>query len=488
MAPDERDRRFDKALARHLRSAAPSGEAGALPVVPASESGACPDSETLAAYHERSLLPEEMNSWKEHIVGCANCQTIFAHLEATDEIPFEAAEEEKVLAQGESALLTPASNESQSASPRTLAKKSRRVRLLRGARWQWLAPAGALAAGLLVWIALHENQSLRLATLPENENKMAQNRRPASVPSVSTVTPQPSPSGKPSGAPRKPQSPVSEYAISTGRVASEAAKQSEKLRDEAETRSSKASGDKELSARKDGARDASVDLLSAANQANLDSKSLSETLRKKEDAQSQTEKLQAQIAQSQNAQTQNQYNYAPQKVPGPGPLNQAETLKKAKGTAAAPPAAPSPPAEAVDAGESSFSSSAAVEVARAITNAHLISPPGSNLIWRAGRSGLIELSKDGGSSWSRQTSGVLTDLLTGSAPSDRVCWIVGRVGAILLTTDGGAHWRLIPSPLSEDLGGIRATDALHATIWNARNTKSFETSDGGLNWKRVPNP
>jgi len=161
MAPDERDRRFDKALARHLRSAAPSGEAGALPVVPASESGACPDSETLAAYHERSLLPEEMNSWKEHIVGCANCQTIFAHLEATDEIPFEAAEEEKVLAQGESALLTPASNESQSASPRTLAKKSRRVRLLRGARWQWLAPAGALAAGLLVWIALHENQSLR---------------------------------------------------------------------------------------------------------------------------------------------------------------------------------------------------------------------------------------------------------------------------------------------------------------------------------------
>jgi len=72
MAPDERDRRFDKALARHLRSAAPSGEAGGLPAVPASESVACPDSETLAAYHERSLLPQEMNSWKEHIVGCAN--------------------------------------------------------------------------------------------------------------------------------------------------------------------------------------------------------------------------------------------------------------------------------------------------------------------------------------------------------------------------------------------------------------------------------
>ena len=45
-----------------------------------------------------------------------------------------------------------------------------------------------------------------------------------------------------------------------------------------------------------------------------------------------------------------------------------------------------------------------------------------------------------------------------------------------------------PSPLSEDLGGVRATDALHATIWNLRGTKSFETSDGGLTWKPIPHP
>ena len=32
----------------------------------------CPEPEVLAAYHERSLLPEEMNSWKEHIAGCAH--------------------------------------------------------------------------------------------------------------------------------------------------------------------------------------------------------------------------------------------------------------------------------------------------------------------------------------------------------------------------------------------------------------------------------
>src|SRR5260370_10785081 len=98
MAPDERDRSFDRALARHLRSAAPSGEAAGLPAVPASQGGACPDSETLAAYHQRSLLPEQLNSLKEHIIGCANCQTVLAHLEMTDEIPLQSAAVEQVFA------------------------------------------------------------------------------------------------------------------------------------------------------------------------------------------------------------------------------------------------------------------------------------------------------------------------------------------------------------------------------------------------------
>jgi photosystem II stability/assembly factor-like uncharacterized protein len=190
-------------------------------------------------------------------------------------------------------------------------------------------------------------------------------------------------------------------------------------------------------------------------------------------------------AQASNSQLQNQSNSNSPKVAGPAPLGQTEAKKlKAPSAAPAAPAAPEVVADTV----SSYSNSASLEVARAISNPRFISPPGSRVIWRAGRGGLIELSKDGGSSWSRQTSGVLADLLTGAAPSDKVCWIVGRVGAVLLTTDGGAHWTLISSPLSEDLGGIRAADAQHATIWNARNTRSFETSDGGLTWKPVPSP
>src|SRR6266566_1040446 len=198
MAPDERDRRFDKALARHLRSAAPTGEAARLPAAPASQGGSCPDSETLAAYHERSLLPEELNSWKEHFVGCANCQNILAQLEATDEISFEAAEREEVVEKGSEPVI--AARSAGAAPP----KKSRRALLLRGARWQWLAPAGAIAAGLLVWIALHENQPLAPPSLKHVQVASQQGPPPPPpTPSVSTAATEVSPSEK--AARKKPQ-------------------------------------------------------------------------------------------------------------------------------------------------------------------------------------------------------------------------------------------------------------------------------------------
>jgi len=486
MAADERDRRFDKALARHLRSAAPAGEPARLPAVPASQGGACPDSETLAAYHERSLLSEQLNSLKEHIVGCAHCQAVLAQLEATDGISLQAAEQEEVLAGKKSEQVMTVRNlesfpaaaapsQSQRAAAAAPPKKSRRALLLRGARWQWLAPAGAIAAVLLVWIALHENQPSPLPSLKEVQVATRQ-PPPPPAPSVSTGAQAVSPS--PKVALKKPQSAADKFASANTRSAAEAMKSTEKQQYLARASPSKPLADQESGLRKDVGRDSSVDLLRAENQADLDSQTASRA--KQENAEAQMQ------AQAANVQSQNQSNSNSAKIPGPAPLGQAEP-KKMKAASAAPAAPPSQPA-AVGGVASSYNGSASLEVAREISNPRLISPPGSSVIWRAGRSGLIEFSKDGGSSWSRQTSGVLADLLTGSAPSDKVCWIVGRVGAILLTTDGGAHWTLVSSPLSEDFGGIRATDALHATIWNARNTKSFETSDGGLTWNRVPHP
>jgi hypothetical protein len=493
MAPDERDRMFDKALARHLRTAAPAGEGAGISGLSSLQSGACPDPETLAAYHERALLPEQLNSLREHIVGCANCQTVLAHLEMTDEIPLRSAEQEQVLAQAAATPAAAVSSQAPALSPEARTRKSRRLLLFRRPRWQWLAPAGAIAAGLLVWIALHENSRSPLPASNERESKMAKNEAPAPISSGAIHEPQSSAPVKPAVILTRPQAPAGEPAMVEGRAASGGAKQGPVPGGTAGARSADSLTDKELRARKDRERDTSADQLTAANHADLDAKNLQEGLRKKVQVESSAPPVQTQIDQSQNSQMQTQNNnYLAQKVPGPAPLGQMQSPAKPKSTAAAaapvPAAPPPPPGELVGGVASNYDSATSMEVARAVSNPRLISSPGSHAIWLAGRRGLIEFSKDGGSSWSRQSSGVLTELLTGSAPSEQVCWIVGRAGTIVQTVDGGAHWKVVLSPLTEDPGGIRATDALHATIWSARGTKSFETSDGGLTWKPVPNP
>src|SRR5215472_7921683 len=141
----------------------------------------CPESDTLAAYHERSLLPEEMNSWKEHIVCCARCQAILAELEATDSVPLHASENEEVLA----AVAATVGAETEPNSSRkeayvTVSEKSRVTPISRRVLWQWLAPAGALAAGLLVWVALHGNRPPQVRTL--SEDKTAKLEPPAAPP------------------------------------------------------------------------------------------------------------------------------------------------------------------------------------------------------------------------------------------------------------------------------------------------------------------
>jgi hypothetical protein len=424
---------------------------------------------------------------KEHIVGCPNCQTVLAHLERTDEIPLEAANQEQALAPSAATPIAAAS-QAPAASPQALPRKSRRARLLRGARWQWLAPAGAIAAGLLLWIAFHENYTAPRPSRSESEINMAQNKQPPSPAVSRSIAVPPSAAAENSAATlTHPQSPAREPANANGPRFSGATKPSPAPSEATGGRFADSLTDKEGLRRTDRERDASRDESTAANHANLDAKNLPEELRKKEDAPVEAAKIQAEIAQ--NSQTQNQTsNYVSPKVPGPSPMSQTESSRKSKSTAAAAPVPAPPPLPEKAAGVVSSHNDSISLLAGASSSPLLISPPGSNTFWRVGRSGLIEFSKDGGSSWTRQSSGVVADLLTGSAPSDQVCWIVGRVGAILLTTDGGAHWKIVPSPLAEDLGGVRAADALHTTIWNARATKSFETSDGGLTWKPVPNP
>jgi hypothetical protein len=471
MAPDPRGRNFDKALARHFRPGVPSEEPANLPPELGLQADNCPDAETLAGYHERSLVPAEMNSWKEHIVGCAHCQMVLAELEATDNIPLHHAEkEEQPVSETNPAAVVRPWPVATAAPPR----KRRWVPLSTPPIWRWLAPAGAIAAILLVWISLHENQQPRFPSL--DENKIAKKQEPSSPPS-SVI------SRAPTARLTQPKPPAAadEISASNGAMGSESLKQRERAQASPQLTPPMPSEDKESGARKDEFRDSSAGLSRSADQADLDAKKSADKARHNVEVQSQS-------APGSNYQLNG-------KVPGPAPLSQSQAparavaKQKSEANAPAPAATPAPSGVAggVTAETGSTRISAATQMVMVVSDPHLIYSPGAASQWRTGPSGLIEFSSNGGSSWSRQRSGVLVELQTGSAPSDKVCWIVGRIGAIVLTTDGGATWKLISSPLKEDLGGVQASDALHARIWNSRNTKSFETSDGGVTWKRFVN-
>jgi hypothetical protein len=475
MAPEDRDRNFDKAIARHLRSAAASSDSATSAAGTHLQREACPDTETVAAYHERALLPEELNSWKEHIVACAHCQELLSHLELTDDIPFHATDEVEVFAMADAQHM--ASTLSIESPPRTAiqSKRQQASRLSSGARWRWLAPAGAIAAGLLVWIAVHE-QKPNSPIAPEI--KEAKNQEPAATsPREAAKLPAVAPSSQPSLS--KSRSAADEIASSTARA--EYGNREQHRAAAERVVPAKPSAVEEGRLRKDAEPDSGANLILKDKQADLDAKVADGAV-----GGAMQQKVEVQT-QATNVPLQNQNSAYPAKVPGPAPLNQVDTSKKLKAASAARPAVatPTPPAPAEDV--SGYPAGASTEMVM-VSDSRLITALGSNAAWRPGRAGLLEFSPNGGRSWIRQSSGVAVDLLTGSAPSDKVCWIVGRVGAILLTTDSGGHWKLLSSPLKEDLGGIRAMDALHATIWNARSTKYFATSDGGLTWQPAVHP
>jgi len=449
----------------------------------------CPESDTLAAYHERSLLPEEMNSWKEHIVGCARCQAILTELESTDSLQIQVAEkEEDLIASTASVGATGKANAAHEEAPAALPEKSRVTPISRGVRWQWLAPAGAIAAGVLVWVAWHE---YRTQVNAPAEIKTAKLEPPAAPPPPVTRDGREAVAADEIARISKDQSAAGGAASAEPAPQGESLKQFEKADSRAKValakpthseipkalESSRPPSDKEAGARPDAALDSLSAAKRSQNQPAQDAKA------GVAGAVSQTVEVQTLTANAQNQQAQ-QSQLSEQKTSGPNPSRHLEKKKAespplAYRAAAAQPATPPPPVPAPAAG---FNEDASLRLAGVITP-HLISSPNRKVLWRAGHAGMIEFSSDGGASWSRQTSNVLVDLTAGSAPSERVCWIVGRAGTILLTTDAGVHWATVHAPLDEDLGGVRATDALHATIWNLANTKVFETSDGGITWK-----
>src|SRR3974390_3510293 len=150
MPIDDRERQFERALARHLRDAA---------------SASCPDAEMLAAYHERTLSLEEMTKWKEHIATCERCQEALAMVEQTESAQSEEwQQQEAVLMAGhlaEKQRATRAASLSRGAGEElptagVVVAGSPPALVRPRANWRWIAPMGAITAAAIVWIGAVE--------------------------------------------------------------------------------------------------------------------------------------------------------------------------------------------------------------------------------------------------------------------------------------------------------------------------------------------
>ena len=465
MPSDDRDPKFERALAQHLRGGGPQAN--------------CPDTETLAAYHERNLSLQEMAQWKEHIAACEACQETLALVEKTEnqlaedwkeqEIPlFERASIQTAHA-GEMpkrSAKAAASGEPQAAAS-SVAILRRRPVLLR-----WAIPLGAVAAGVLVAIGLYEQRAPKVAR--DSDTITARRQVPAAPTQVlddkaGKVQPQLEPNEE-----RAP-------AAATTRQKNE--KELATAPPAAVAEHSKDAGDRD-----GGSRDQLVD-------GRLESKKSAPMPSPK-------------IPQAATGAGASENAPVISGVPAPAPPPARRAYGGGAGGAAGGPraradeklAAPAAKqkqevtvesqAAAVDTASNSMmmkqgAISESVEVNGA--NVGLILTPDNRVFWKLQPSGNLQLTTDGGKDWKSLETGANEYLTVGFAPSSRVCWVAGKSGTLLLTKDRGSHWTRISTPIAGDLGGVHAVDAKHAYIWDANNHISYATSDGGATWRQTAN-
>ncbi len=473
MARDDRERNFEDALARNLQANLPARATASTPVSVPAPQGVCPDAEILAAYHERLLAPDEMSARKQHIASCVRCQEILAQLEITDEIPLDVDREESVhkntvAVPDMQAVLTPRASAIPAVQAAVAKSSSPMETPRRSYTWCWLVPSAALAAGLLIWVAIHEKTS------QETEFEIAKNQ-PQSSPEVSPAAPSPpADSAKDKLATNELQVPP---ASESGHPAKTDAF------DGAQSR----------------AREQRVPAPSAVPKPIVPSgyvhPNSSVTSQERTETQSRT------LAQSPSQAKPVAGGATAQSAPSAtlaAPDAVADTVSQApaatpeakkEGVAggvagAAAPAVTLEKSQTARPGALALRESANLRPSRSPV---LVSSPNGTVVWRLSPAGIVEGSADAGANWSLQKTPVVADLLAGSAPSNKICWIAGRGGAILRTTDGGKHWLKLFSPTTDDITAVFAADADQVIVTTSTN-KSYKTTDGGTSWAPQPNP
>jgi Photosynthesis system II assembly factor YCF48 len=465
MATEDREKQFERALARHFSHASPDS--------------ACPEAEILAAYQERTLSLEEIARWGEHIRACTRCQESLALLEQTenmaagdgdrqmveelDTIKEQASAAAAFAARGsvlQSENRLPAAPVVAGGPPILLGKPTARP------PWGWLVPMGTLAAAVIVWIGVRE---IRTQHFNQGKNvQVAENRAPVPQPPALERAPAasarseaqlaqkigPGATSVGTPAPAKPSAPSPLANDRLSSTANELATENRKETPPSVPRGRIAAPPLPLPAYSNAPKSDAVGGAMTQRSAGASAQSA------------------AALNSSLSAETKEAAKKMQPQTAAANPTAQATNTTLSYSSS---------PVPATEAGNLAGLARISVEGPRYIPTTD------KNRTWRLGDAGSIERSTDGGKSWKAQNSGVSADLTAGSATSDEICWVVGKAGTVLLTTDGGKHWKRISSPITDDLGGVHATDADHAFLWDVPNRKSFETSDSGATWTRIAN-
>jgi len=578
--PEDRDQLFEQALARHLRT----GGAG---------ESVCPHPEILAAFHEHTLSPEEVSYAKSHIISCARCQSVLAQLEAT-----QAVNELREAAQADVQDLAAASIAMQAAQPVARTSKSSATAAARSKvvaippkkyfSLRWAAPAGAVAAGLLIWISVRESRINIKPSAPAPAAQVAESREQA-VPSsdaenLKDLIPSKELEKQKSAVPSTDQ--LNERApIGHGTPAPQLSLRDEKgdsaIGGKLESENNPPSTRYDYSARAGtgmaGGRGPSA--AAAQTQANNalqrgDQGVVGGAAQRTDASPAPPELDKAELKKVAPPAKSGIVGAVQPAAPPPPPAATKRLPARLRGTVTDPSGAVVAGANVVlksaqgdtvvststdTSGTYSFSGVAAgnyqlelqsagfktdrltglaVAAGENVMNARLelgtstetvevaaqspvirsttsevaevteerelkarnlqtllflspdlqtVASPDGKAVWKFGEAGQIFRSTNAGKDWTSAVSGVAVKLLAGSAPSAKICWVAGASGTLLRTTDGGKHWQRITVPISGDLGGVRASDAKHASIWDAPSRFSYETSDGGATWKQSAN-
>lgn len=100
--------------------------------------------------------------------------------------------------------------------------------------------------------------------------------------------------------------------------------------------------------------------------------------------------------------------------------------------------------------------------------------------WSVSSDGRVEISRDGGRSWTKLAVARDVRFLAVSATGGDV-WAGGSGGALFHSADFGRTWTRVPVGTDEDIARVDFRDAQHGTVTSAAGAE-WTTADGGKTW------